>query len=140
MSALSDYLEAKYLDLTYNGVVFTPPASVFIALYTSDPTDADTGTEVSGGGYARAQVNPNGGGAPQFDLAAVDGTGSMVTNADDIEFPAATDAWGTVTHFGIKDAATGGNLLHQGALDDAQVVGIGGVFKIAAGDLKLRME
>ena len=140
MSALSDYLEAKYLDLTYNGVVFTPPASVFIALYTSDPTDADTGTEVSGGGYARAQVNPNGGGAPQFDLAAVDGTGSMVTNADDIEFPAATDAWGTVTHFGIKDAATGGNLLHQGALDDAQVVGIGGFIKIAAGDLKLRME
>ena len=140
MSALSDYLEAKYLDLTYNGVVFTPPASVFIALYTTDPTDADTGAEVSGGGYARAQVNPNGGGAPQFNLAAVDGAGSMVANADDIEVPAATAAWGTVTHFGIKDAATGGNLLHHGALDDAQVVGIGGVFKVAAGDLKLRME
>ena len=140
MSALSDYLEAKYLDLTYNGVAFTPPASVFIALYTTDPTDADTGTEVSGGGYTRAQVNPNGGGAPQFDLAVVDGAGSMVANADDIEFPAATAAWGTVTHFGIKDAAAGGNLLHHGVLDDAQVVGIGGVFKIAAGDMKLRME
>jgi hypothetical protein len=140
MSALSDYLEAKYLDLTYNGTAFTPPTSVFIALYTTDPTDADTGTEVSGGGYARTQVNPNGGGAPQFNLAVADGAGAMVANADDIEFSAATASWGTVTHFGIKDAATGGNLLHHGALDDAQVVGIGGVFRIGAGDLKLRME
>ncbi|MFH1845180.1 MAG: hypothetical protein ABIF77_18495 [bacterium] len=140
MSALSDYLEAKYLDLTYNGVAFTPPAAVYIALYTADPTDADTGTEVSGSGYARAQVNPNGGGAPEFNLAITDGTGKMVTNAGDIEFPAATAAWGTVTHFGVKDAATGGNLLHHGALDQAQTVNSGGIFRIAAGDLKLRME
>lgn len=140
MSALSDYLEAKYLDLTYNGVAFTPPSALYIALYTSDPTDADTGTEVSGGGYARAQVNPNGGGAPEFDLAVADGAGMMVANADDIEFAAATAAWGTVTHFGVKDAATGGNLLHHGALDQAQTVNTGGIFRIAAGDLKLRME
>ena len=140
MSALSDYLEAKYLDLTYNGVVFTSPATLYIALYTTDPTDADSGTEVSGGGYARAQVNPSGGGAPEFDLAVVDGAGMMVDNADDIEFAAATSAWGTVTHFGVKDAATGGNLLHHGALDQAQTVNTGGIFRIAAGDLKLRME
>jgi len=140
MSALSDYLEAKYLDIVYNGEAFTPPAALYIALYTTDPTDADTGTEVSGGGYARAQVNPNGGGAPEFAFAVVDGVGMMVANADDIEFAAATGAWGTVTHFGVKDAATGGNLLHHGALDQAQTVNTGGIFRIAAGDLKLRME
>lgn len=140
MSALSDYLEAKYLDHTYNGVAFTPPSGVYIALYTSAPTDADVGTEVSGAGYARVLVNPNGGGAPAFNLAVTDGVGKMVTNADDIEFPSALAPWGTITHFGAKDAATGGNLLHHGALDEAQVVGTGGVFKIAAGALKLRME
>lgn len=140
MSALSDYLEAAYLDLTYNGVSITPPSALYIALYTSDPTDADTGTEVSGGGYARAQVNPNGGAAPAFDLAVPDGAGMMVANGDDIEFAAATGAWGTVTHFGMKDAATGGNLLHHGALDEAQTVNSGGIFRIAAGALKLRME
>jgi len=140
MSALSDYLEAKYLDLTYNGVAFTPPASLYIALYTSNPTDADVGTEVSGGGYARAQVHPNGGGAPAFNLAVADGAGMMVTNAQDIEFAAATAAWGTVTHFGMKDAATGGHLLHHGALDQSQTVNSGGIFRIAAGALKLRME
>ena len=140
MSALSDYLEAKYLDHTYNGVAFPPPAGIYIALYTSDPTDADTGTEVSGGGYARVLINPNGGGAPEFNLAVTDGIGKMVTNANDIVFPTATSPWGTITHFGARDAATGGNLLHHGALDEAQVVGTGGVFTIGAGDLKLRME
>ena len=140
MSALSDYLEAKYLDHTYNGVSFTPPAGIYIALYTSDPTDADTGTEVSGGGYARARVYPDGGSAPTFALAVTDGDGKMVTNADDIVFPTATAPWGTITHFGAKDASSGGNLLHNGALDEAQSVGTGGIFKIPAGALKLRME
>jgi len=140
MSALSDYLEAKYLDHTYNGVSFTPPTGVYIALYTSDPTDADAGTEVSGGGYARVLVNPSGGGAPEFNLAVTDGDGKLVDNADSITFPTATAAWGTITHFGAKDAATGGNLLHHGALDEPQVVNTGGTLKIAAGDLKLRME
>ena len=140
MSALSDYLEAKYLDHTYNGVSFTPPTGVHIALYTSAPTDADTGTEVSGGGYARVLVNPSGGGAPEFNVAVTDGDGKLVDNADSITFPTATAAWGTITHFGAKDAATGGNLLHHGALDEPQVVNTGGTLKIAAGDLKLRME
>lgn len=140
MSALSNYLETRYLDLTYNGVTLAPPAGVYIALYTSDPTDADTGTEVSGGSYARVLVNANGGGAPQFNVAVPDGAGSLVDNADDIVFPTATAPWGTITHFGAKDAATGGNLLHHGALDEAMVVGTGGVFKITAGNLKLRME
>jgi len=140
MSALSDYLEAKYLDHTYNGVSFTPPTGVYIALYTSDPTDADTGTEVSGGGYARVLVNPSGGGAPEFNVAVTDGDGKLVDKADSITFPTATAAWGTITQFGAKDAATGGNLLHHGALDEPQVVNTGGTLKIAAGDLKLRME
>jgi hypothetical protein len=140
MSALSDYLEAKYLDLVYNGVAFTPPATAYIALYTTNPTDADVGTEVSGGSYARTQVRHNGGGAPEFGLAVADGAGMMVTNAQDIEFAAATGAWGSVTHFGMKDAATGGHLLHHGALDQPQTVNSGGIFRIAAGALKLRLE
>lgn len=140
MSKLSDYLEAKYLDHTYNAVSFTPPSGTYIALYTADPTDADAGTEVSGGSYARARVYPNGGASPAWALAVTDGAGKMVTNAEDILFTTATAPWGTITHIGVKDALTAGNLLHHGALDEAQVVGTGGVFKIAAGALKLRME
>lgn len=140
MSALSDYLEAKYLDHTYNGLAFTPPAGIYLALYTADPTDADGGTEVAGGNYSRVLIHANGGGSPAFTLAATDGAGKQVENADEITFPTASAPWGTITHFGLRDSASGGNLLHHGTLDEPQSVGTGGVFRIAAGNLKLRME
>lgn len=139
MSKLSDYLESDLLDEIFNGVAFVAP-DTWVSLYTTDPTDADTGTEVSGGSYARVRVYANGGGTPDWKLAAVDGIGHLVENSDDIVFPTATAAWGTVTHFGVHDAATGGNLLFHGVLDSSQVVGDGGIFKFLADDLDFRLE
>lgn len=140
MSAASDYLEAKVLDHVLNAVSLSPPDPVYLALYTDDPTDADSGTEVTGGSYARQAVNPNGGSVPTWALAVTDGVGKMVTNADDVTFPTASAAWGSVTHIGVRDAVSAGNLLWHGALDDVQVVGNGGIFKIEAGALDIRME
>jgi hypothetical protein len=140
MSALSDYLEQKLLDHVYNGVTLSPPSQVWLALHTADPTDAGSGTEVSGGSYARVRIYANGGGTPAFNLAVTDGIGKAVTNANDVTFPTATVPWGTITHVALRDASTGGNLLHYGPLDEAQTVGTGGIFKIAAGSLKLRLE
>jgi hypothetical protein len=140
MSKLSNYLEQKLLDHIYNEVALSVPTTTYVALYTTDPTDANTGTEVSGGSYARVLVNENGGGSPAWDLAVVDGIGYKVDNANDITFPTATAAWGTVTHVGILDAITGGNLLHHTILDSSQVVGDGGIFKFLAGTLELRLE
>ena len=85
MSALSDYLEAKYLDIVYNGEAFTPPAALYIALYTTDPTDADTGTEVSGGGYARAPVNPNGGAIAMGHPLGMSGARITLTLANELK-------------------------------------------------------
>ena len=139
MSALANYLEENLLNLIFNGDAFAAP-DVWIALYTDDPTDADVGTEVTSGSYARVQINANGGGAPDFTLAAVDGIGYKVENDDDVTFPTATASWGTVTHFGLLDAASGGNLLMHGALDYSKTVGIGDVFQADAGELVLRLE
>lgn len=140
MAKLSDYLEAKLLDLIYNQIAFSAPTSIYVALYTSDPTDADTGTEVSGGSYARVLVNASAGGAPEWNLAVADGTRHVVDNQEDVTFPTATAAWGTITHVGIRDHITAGNLLHHGPLASSQVVGDGGIFKFLAGDLNLRLE
>jgi len=139
MSALSDYLEAALLDFLLNDGALSSP-DVYLALYTSDPTDADVGTEVSGGGYARVQVHPSGGDSPAFAAAASDPPGFKVANADDITFPTATEAWGTVTHFALRDAASGGNPLFHGAFDDSKTVGVDDVFKLTAGNLVLRLE
>ena len=138
MSALSDYLEEELLQEVFNGSAFVAP-DTWVSLYTDDPTDADTGTEVSGGSYARVRVYAQAGGSPDWNTAVVDGIGYLVDNSDVITFTEATGAWGTVTHFGIHDAVTGGNLLFHGVLDASQVVGIGGIFKFLAGDLNLRL-
>lgn len=139
MSALSDYLEQDLLDLVFNKDAFTGPPT-HIALFTSDPTDAGTGTEVSGGSYARVLVHDNASGTPDWTVATVDSPGFKVSNDDDITFPTATVAWGTITHFGIFDAATSGNLLFHGALDESKVIGSSDVFKFSSGNLVLRLE
>lgn len=139
MGAISDYAESALLQEIFNGVNFVAP-NTWVSLYTTDPTDADSGTEVSGGSYARVRVYAQAGGSPDWNTAVVDGIGYLVDNEEAITFPTATVAWGTVTHFGVHDALTLGNLLYHGVLDSSQVVGIGGIFKFQVGDLNLRLE
>jgi len=96
---------------------------VYVALFTSDPGDDNTGTEVSGGSYARQSVT----------FAAP--SGGATSNSGDITFPEATADWGTVSHVGIYDASTDGNLLFHGALTQAKAVYSGDQFIIKTGDL-----
>ena len=139
MAAISDYLEQKLIDLIANKDAFSAP-DTYLALFTDDPGDDASGTEVSGGSYARQLVYDNGSGAPDWTVGAVVGAGYGVENDDPITFPTATAPWGVVTHFGIFDAVTSGNLLLHGALDDSKTVGTDDVFKVNASNLKLRLE
>jgi hypothetical protein len=100
---------------------------VYLGLYTSDPTDADTGTEVSGNAYARQAITF---GAPSNGVS---------TNTAAIEFPQATGSWGTVTHIGIEDALTSGNLLYHTPLDASKTIATGDVFRIAIGSLSVTL-
>lgn len=126
--SMSDYLENALLNAVLRNTPYTSPSQVYVALFTSDPTDAGTGTEVSGGGYARQSVTFN---AP---------SNGQVTNAADILFPVATASWGTVTHVGIYDAATGGNLLFSGALTTSKTISANDQLKIAAGSLSISLD
>jgi hypothetical protein len=98
-----------------------------VALYTADPTDADSGTEVSGGSYARTSVTF---GAPSNGVA---------TNSADVTFPTSTGSWGTVTHVGVRDAVTSGNLLYHAALTTSKTVSSGDIFKISSGNLSVTL-
>jgi hypothetical protein len=126
--SMSDYLENALLNAVLRNTPYTSPSQVYVALFTSDPTDAGTGTEVSGGGYARQPITFN---AP---------SNGQVTNAADILFPIATASWGTVTHVGIYDAQTGGNLLFSGALTTSKTISANDQLKIAAGSLSISLD
>jgi len=106
MANASDYLEDKWARHVLLNQPYTSPATVYLALYTSNPTDADVGTEVAGGlGYARQLVAPS--------VWSFAGTPSFwwQNSTTPITFGPATGSWGTVTHLGFRDAASGGNLL-----------------------------
>jgi hypothetical protein len=128
MSEISTYLENALINATLRATTYTAPATVYVSLWTSDPTDAGSGTEVSGGSYARQAVTF---GAPSSGVS---------TNSADVTFPTATGSWGTVGWIGINDAATSGNLLYHSPLDVAKAITTGDVFKIATGNLSVELS
>jgi hypothetical protein len=127
MAEMSNYLENALINATLRNTSYTTPTTVYVALYTSDPTDADTGTEVSGTSYARQSVTF---GSP---------SNGVTTNSAAVEFPQAGGSWGTVTHIGIRDASTSGNLLYHTALDASKAISTGDVFRIASGSLSVTL-
>lgn len=110
------------LNAALRGVSLTIPPTVYIALYVSDPTAADTGAEVVGGGYARRAI--------AFTVPALENGLQTVKNSADIEFPIATSTWGLVTHIGLRTAATGGNLLFFDAVDNPRTTESGDKLKL----------
>jgi hypothetical protein len=127
MAAMSNYLENALVNATLRNTTFTSPATVYVGLYTTDPTDANTGTEVTGGSYARKAATF---GAPSNGV-------STISSA--IEFDQATASWGTVAYFGILDASTSGNLLYHGALTASKTIDTGDVFKFASSALTVTL-
>jgi hypothetical protein len=128
----SDYLEAAVLDHVFDLAAFSPPASMYVALFTAAPSDSGGGTEVSGNAYARVQVTN--------DSTTWSRTTSTVSNIIAITFAAPSpSAWGTVTHYGVFDASSGGNLIDWGTLTNARSTAVGVALSFAIGALTFTM-
>jgi hypothetical protein len=128
MAELSNFLENKLLDHVLRNVSYTSPTTVFVGLFTADPTDAGTGTEVSGGSYAR-QI-----------LSVTTATGGIVTSSADVTFPQCTASWGTVSHIGLLDALSSGNLLMHTPLTTSRAIETGDILKISTGNLTASLD
>ena len=108
----STYVEEKLLDHLLKGDAFTQPSNIYVALFTTDPGLSGDVGEVSGNGYARKLHN---GWAPADD--GVKKNSGVCTFA-----PCVGSTWGTITHFGLFDALTGGNFLGGGALTAQKII------------------
>lgn len=122
---MSDYLENEILDHILGTGAYTMPTTVYVGLSTGSFGDDNSGTELSGSNYARVSATFS---------AAASGTTS---NSAAIEFAAATGSWGSVSHFGIFDASSAGNLLIHGAFTTAKTIASGDILKISTGDLDI---
>lgn len=127
-AAMADYLEDKLNDHILKNTSYTSPVAVYVGLYTSDPGEDDSGTEVTGGSYAREAVT--------FGSSS----GGVASNSAQVTFTTATAAWGTATHFQILDAVSSGNPLFHGALESPYVIGNGDTFRFQIGDLQVTLE
>jgi len=127
--SFSNYLETEILDHVFGAAAYTAPATLYVALHTANPDEDGSGAEVSTSGtaYARQTVT--------FTTS-----GNTTSNDAAVEFPTATANYGTVSHVGVWDASTAGNLLAYAALSSSKTIETGDVFRIPAGDLDITLD
>ena len=127
--SFSNYLETEILDHVFSGNSYTAPSTLYLSLHTANPDEDGSGTEVSTSGtaYARATIT--------FTTS-----GNTSSNTSAVEFSTATANFGTVTHVGVWDASTSGNLLCYAALSSSKTIETGDVFRVPAGDLDITLD
>ena len=125
--SLSNTFETHTLNYLFTATSVTRPTAWYVALFTSNPDEDASGTEVSGGAYARQSV-------------AFTVSGNTASNSAAIEFPTATDSYGTVTHIGVFDASSAGNLIAYAALTTSKAIDTGDVMRINSSDLDVTLD
>ena len=133
----TNYLDQKITQLLFSNTAYSIPATWYVALSTTTPVQGASPnfTEPSGNGYARVAVTNNS--TNWTAIASPPATGYTVQNNQPVTFPAATGSWGTVTYFGIYDAASSGNLVGFGALTSSQAITSGITPSFAVGTLTI---
>ena len=126
MSAASNYAETLALTYLLTTGSATRPTSWYVGLFTTNPTDAGSGTEVSGNNYSRKAVS--------FTV-----TNDTATNSATVTFDPASGSWGTIGWIGIYDNTSGGNLLFHGAVTVSKQIDSGDTFQISSSNLTITM-
>lgn len=137
--SITNAFAKRVLDHVFRSAALGLDATnVWVGLMTA-VTDAEAGTvtEVSGGAYARVAVARSG--TPGW-VAATTADPSATENSGTITFPTATASWGTVTHFGIWDAATVGVLIWWADLTTPKTISSGDTATFAAGAIDLTLD
>ena len=127
--SLSNTFETHTLNYLFTTTSVTRPTAWYIALFTSNPAEDASGTEVSTSGTAYARQS-----------ATFTVSGNEATNSAAIEFPTATASYGTVTHIGVFDASTGGNLIAYAALTTSKAIDTGDVLRINSAELDVTLD
>lgn len=129
MAGMSDYLEVQLRKHMFRTGSYTKPSGLWLALCTTAPTDASTGSTIvePSGGYARQELDPL-----DANWSAPDSTGGVTKNQSILTFgPCTGSDWASATHFAICDALTVGNMLFWGALAVPKTVQVGDTFSFA---------
>jgi len=126
--SFTNFLETEILDHVFAGAAYSAPATKYLALFTAiSDGEAGSVTELSGDAYSRQSV-------------AFTTSGATTSNNAAVEFPTATGDWGTVTHVGVYDAVSSGNLMCYATLSSSKAIDTGDVFRVPSGDLDITLN
>jgi hypothetical protein len=128
MACFTNYFANALINHGLRNVPYTPPATVYVALFTAAPDATGAGTEVSVGGYVRKPI--------AFAAPATRTTNNGAT----IDWDPASADWGAITHATVFDALTGGNMLLFKTLAATKTVHSGETFSIGAGDATFHLD
>ena len=123
MGAFSNYMEEKIVEHFLRNNPITPPATIYIGLFESNPGEGNTGTETSYVGYARQPST----------WTPIDSNG-QTKNTGAVTFPANGNSAAsvTITHLALFDSATAGNMLLYAQLSSPKTLSPGDVLSFAA--------
>ena len=126
--SFTNFLETEILDHVFAGAAYSAPGTLYIGLFTA-VSDGEAGsvTEVSGDTYARQAM-------------AFTTSGDTTSNNAAVEFPTAGASWGTITHVGIFDASTSGNLMVYATLTTSKTITTGDAFRVPSGDFDITLN
>jgi hypothetical protein len=135
MASMTSYLQKKLLDHVLGLAAYAIPTTVYVSLHTVNPGEPGSFTnEVSASstGYARIAITSK--------MNATDSVTGLSANNVSITFgPALTD-WGTITHVGISDNSSGGNMLLYGGLTIVQTTPIGESVQFSSGQFVIQFD
>lgn len=127
--SFSNTYETHVLNYVFTTTSVTRPTAWHLALFTSNPAENASGSEVSTSGTAYARQS-----------ATFTVSGNTASNSGAVEFPTATASYGTVTHVGVYTASSGGDLIAYAALSTSKAIDTGDVFRVPAGDLDVTLD
>lgn len=130
MAGLSTYAAEKFLNWLKGTSAGTAPSDLYVALYSSDPTDAG-----SGGTEVTTTIDATGRKEATFGAIA----SKKMSNDAEIDFGTA-DGAATVSHVAVFDASSSGNMIGSFALSPSRSVGAGDPVKFAVGDLVIDLS
>lgn len=115
MNHMSTYLKNKVLTDNLR------TTTVYAALFVGD-------AEVNKASYARQAV------------AFIEPTDGQTSNNSDVLFPIATETWGAITHVGIYDRVTSGNLLFKSNAEFIKTIDVSSQYKVPKNYLIVRLK
>ncbi len=143
MANFSDYYRNKIIDHMFRDVDFTPPSTIYVALFTANTglQANDPSAEVDATGYVRKAIVLDAAGSGDHDPGES-------ANSAVYEWDPAEENWGTVTHVALVDHLNNDdwgvdvnvlkwNLLEKDGEPAPKIIGKDDIFRLPEGNLEL---